>query len=98
FQHVAEYELVDGRELAVTVLRSIGLISREANPWRLENAGPELPIPDAQMHGPHSYSFAWCPDPGGALEHAERYRHPFLTVTGAGSDGTVTGRAGPELS
>ncbi|MFY9579657.1 MAG: hypothetical protein WAQ33_10060 [Gaiellaceae bacterium] len=96
FEHVTEYELVDGRELAVTVLRSIGLISRAANPWRVENAGPELPIPDAQMHGPHSFSFAWCPDPENALEHAERYRHPLLTTAGTGGD--IREHAGPELT
>jgi hypothetical protein len=98
FEHAAEYELVDGRELAVTVLRSVGLISRTANPWREENAGPELPIPDAQMHGLHSFSFAWCPDPERALEHAERYRHPHLTVKGTGGDGARESQAGPELS
>src|SRR5262249_22284415 len=86
FEHVTEYELVDSRDLAVTVLRSIGLISRAANPWRLENAGPELPIPAAQMHGQHSFSFAWCPDPERALEHAERYRHPLLTIPGTVGD------------
>jgi len=96
FEHVAEYELVEGRELAVTVLRSIGLISRAANPWRVENAGPELPIPAAQMHGPHAFSFAWTLDPARAPEHAERYRHPFLTVTGTGGD--VREHAGPELT
>jgi alpha-mannosidase len=95
FEHVAEYELVDGPELAVTVLRSIGFISRKANPWRAENAGPELAIPAAQMRGPHSFSFAWTPDPARALEHAERYRHPLLTVAGAG--GEVHEQAGPEL-
>ena len=96
FEHVSEYELVDNRELAVTVLRSIGLISRAANPWRVENAGPELPIPNAQMRGPHSFSFAWCPDPAHALEHAERYRHPLLTIEGTGGDSRE--RAGPELT
>jgi alpha-mannosidase len=95
FEQVAEYELIDGSELAVTILRSIGLISRAANPWRVENAGPELPIPAAQMHGPHSFSFAWCPDPERALEHAERYRYPLLTIPGAGGD--VRERSGPEL-
>jgi Glycosyl hydrolases family 38 N-terminal domain/Alpha mannosidase middle domain/Glycosyl hydrolases family 38 C-terminal domain len=98
FEHVTEYELVDGRELAVTALRSIGLISRVENPWRAENAGPELPIPAAQMRGPHSFSFAWCGDPGRVLEQAERYRHPFLTAQGDGSDGELRDHAGPELT
>jgi hypothetical protein len=96
FEHVTEYELVDERELAVTVIRSIGLISRETNPWRVENAGPEVPIPAAQMHGPHSFSFAWCPSPERVLERAERYRHPLLTIAGAAGD--VPEEAGPELT
>jgi len=98
FEHVSEYELVDGRELAVTVLRSVGLISRQANPWRTENAGPELPIPDAQMHGPRSFSFAWSPDPDRALEHAERYRYPLLTTPGTGTKNDLGEQAGPELA
>ena len=96
FEHVTEYELVRGRELAVTILRSIGLISRAANPWRVENAGPELPIPAAQMHGSHSFSFAWCPDPERALEHAECYRYPLLTIEGSG--GEAEDRAGLGLT
>jgi hypothetical protein len=95
--HVTEYELVDGRELALTALRSVGLISRAANPFRRVNAGPELPIPAAQMHGPRTFSFAWCPDPERALEHAERYRHPFLVVPGNAAEGDLPERAGPEL-
>ncbi len=41
--HVSEYELVCD-ELALTVLRSTGLISRADNPWREENAGPEVVV------------------------------------------------------
>ena len=53
FDHIAEYELIDdGRELAITVLRSFGLISRNANPYREDPAGPEVPVPDAQRIGP----------------------------------------------
>ena len=49
---ITEYELVDdGRELALTVLRSFGLISRNANPYREDPAGPEVPVPDAQLIG-----------------------------------------------
>ena len=97
-EHVTEYELVDGRELALTALRSIGLISRAANPYRRVNAGPELRVPAAQMHGPHRFSFAWCPHPEHALEHAERFRHPFLIAPGAAEDGGLPERAGPALS
>jgi mannosylglycerate hydrolase len=88
-EHVSEYELLDGRELALTILRSTGWISRNTNPYREDPAGPELAIPDAQMRGRHEFSFALYPHEGDGpgpdvLEQAERYRLPFLTAPGAG--------------
>jgi glycosyl hydrolase family 38/alpha mannosidase-like protein len=92
-QHVTEYELIDERELALTALRSVGLISRSDNLYRRVNAGPELPIPAAQMVGPQSFEFAYCVDSANALEHAERYRHPLLPV-----HGLAGAREGPALT
>jgi mannosylglycerate hydrolase len=88
-EHVSEYELLDGRELALTILRSTGWISRNTNPYREEPAGPELAIPDAQMRGRHEFAFALYPHDGerpgpDVLEQAERYRLPFLAASGAG--------------
>ncbi len=90
--HVSEYELVDGRELALTVLRSTGWISRSDNPYREDPAGPEIAIPDAQMRGLHSFGFAVYPYDGGrpgpdVLEQAERYRLPFVGFGGSGEPG-----------
>ncbi|TML74391.1 MAG: alpha-mannosidase, partial [Actinobacteria bacterium] len=96
-RHVTEYELVDGRELALTVLRSTGLISRSANRYRDEPAGPELPIPAAQMHGAHRFEFAITTDPERALQHAEAFRLPFLTALGTGTTNELRERAGPAL-
>ncbi|MEA2610892.1 MAG: 2-O-(6-phospho-alpha-D-mannosyl)-D-glycerate hydrolase [Chloroflexota bacterium] len=85
---LTEYELVDGgRELAVTVLRAFALISRNANPYREDPAGPEIPIPDAQRIGACSLGFAVMPHAGGwseagVLEAAERYQLPLLAVRG----------------
>jgi alpha-mannosidase len=104
FDHIAEYELIDeGRELAITVLRSFGLISRNANPYREDPAGPEVPVPDAQRIGPWTFSFAMMPHAGGwaeagVLEAAERYQHPLLAVRGTARDlaeapGAVSGLA-----
>jgi len=92
-EHVTEYELV-GNELAITVLRSTGLISRADNPWREENAGPELPIPAAQMRGPWQFSFAYYPSDEAIHEQAEHYRHPFLTVAGTGPSGELRDHVG----
>jgi mannosylglycerate hydrolase len=94
--HVTEYEVV-GEELALTVLRSIGLISRTDNPWREDPAGPALPIPAAQMRGPHGFSFTYCPGGELSLEQAERYRHPLMTVQGTGTPGDLQTESGPSL-
>jgi alpha-mannosidase len=52
--HIVEYELADGGvEMALTLLRSTGLISRNDNPYRQDPAGPEMAIPGAQMRGRH---------------------------------------------
>ena len=92
--HVSEYELLEapqaasGRELALTILRSIGLISRNANPYRQDPAGPELPVPEAQLRGPWRFDLALFPHAGdwlqgGVAAAAERYRHAFLTAPGS---------------
>jgi alpha-mannosidase len=85
--HVTEYELVGGRELALTVLRSTGLISRNDNPFREDPAGPEVPVPAAQLVGPWRFAFALLPHAGswegaGILAASEAYHHPFLTADG----------------
>ena len=62
--HIVEYEVVDGRELALTLLRSFGWISRNANPYREDPAGPEVPVPGAQLIGERSMRFALMPHAG----------------------------------
>lgn len=101
--HVTEYEVVDGHELALTLLRSIGLISRPDNPYREVNAGPELALPAAQCLGPWSIGFALFPHSGswleaGVLEQMEGYQHRFLTAPGEGKQAAVPEGAGLELS
>ncbi|MGZ8481777.1 MAG: glycoside hydrolase family 38 N-terminal domain-containing protein [Candidatus Limnocylindria bacterium] len=93
-RHLSEYELADGRgtsgrELAVTLLRSTGLISRNDNPYRQDPAGPQMAIPNAQMRGRWEMSFALYPHAGswtdGVVEAAERYRHDLLAAPGSGA-------------
>ena len=86
---VTESELVDGRELAVTILRSTGLISRNDNPFREDPAGPEVPVPDAQLLGPWRFGFGLMPhrgdwDEAGVLAAAEAFHLPFVTAVGRG--------------
>ena len=94
-EHLAEYEVVDGGgELAITVLRSTGLISRNDNPYRQDPAGPEIAIPGAQMRGRWRMRFALLPHAGDwstgrVAEAAERYRHGLLVAPGAADDGAA---------
>jgi alpha-mannosidase len=87
--HLSEYELTDdGRALALTVLRSIGLISRNDNPYRQDPAGPEIAIPNAQMRGRWRMTFAIAPHAGdwadgGVPAAAERYRHELVGAHGS---------------
>jgi mannosylglycerate hydrolase len=88
--HLTEYELTEaGRETALTLLRSIGLISRNDNPFRQDPAGPEIRIPAAQMRGRQRMSFALLPHAGdwiegGVVAAAERYRHDVVAAHGGG--------------
>jgi len=87
-EHIGEYELVDdGRALALTLLRSTGLISRNDNPYRQDPAGPAIAIPNAQMRGAWRIRFALYPhagdwQAGGVAEAAERHRHRLLATPG----------------
>mgnify|MGYP002336052897 CR=1 FL=1 len=87
--HLSEYEVVDeGRELALTLLRSTGLISRNDNPYRQDPAGPEIPIPNAQMRGAWRMTFGLMPHAGDWTDGrvpaaAERYRHGPVVAFGS---------------
>jgi alpha-mannosidase len=100
--HVLEYELLDRRELALTLLRATGLISRSANPWREEPAGPQVAIPDCQCRRPWSVGFAVYPHEGSwaeadVLAWAERYQHCFLTASGRGEGNDLASAEGLRL-
>jgi mannosylglycerate hydrolase len=86
-----EYELV-GEELALTVLRCTGQISRNVHPYREEPAGPQIPTPQAQMIGSTTLSLAVLPHAGGwdrcdLIGAGERYRHALHAVAGQAAPG-----------
>ena len=84
----------------MTLLRSIGLISRNENPWREDPAGPERAIPDAQCGGAWRVTFALLPHgtdwaAADAVRQAEHYRLPLLHAPGQASrDMPATEQAG----
>ena len=101
-EHVTEYELVDGgSELALTLLRSVGYLSRNLNALRPEPAGPQLATPAAQVRGLRSvglalmpYGESWEPVPPAA----ETFRHDLLAVPGTGAPDLDLPPAAPGLS
>jgi mannosylglycerate hydrolase len=56
---VGEYEVVaGGRELALTLLRTVGFLSRDDGRLRPVGAGPPIPIPHAEQLGPFRRRYA----------------------------------------
>ncbi|HEV2686024.1 MAG TPA: glycoside hydrolase family 38 C-terminal domain-containing protein, partial [Actinomycetota bacterium] len=59
-----EYELVEGRALAITLLRSVAWLSRQGMRNRAGPAGPMIATPGAQLHGNHHFELAVYPHDG----------------------------------
>lgn len=62
-----EYEVVDaaeGSEIAITLLRCVGWLSRDDLSTRRGGAGPQLATPGAQMHGAHTFNYSIIPHAG----------------------------------
>ena len=82
-----EYELAEGRLLAVTLLRSVGWLSRQGMRLRAGPAGPMLATPGAQLHGTHRFELAVYPHEGswsaaGVHDVAEAFTYQLrATVT-----------------
>jgi alpha-mannosidase len=89
---VFEYEITEG-ELAITLLRCVGTISRQYLATRPFAAGPDVASPDAQMLGPTTFELAL--QAGGTsfglMADWERFALPIREVTTAGT-GTLPSR------
>jgi alpha-mannosidase len=73
-----EYEVCDGgRELAVTLLRATGWLSRRQLPLRPDPAGPALPVEGAQVQGERRWRY-------GLLLHARHWEAADLTGRATG--------------
>jgi hypothetical protein len=83
---VFEYEVVDGRALAVSLLRCVGTISRERMATRPFAAGPDVPTPLAQMIGETAFSLGAWPNASvrELLGNWERFALPPITASAAG--------------
>ena len=103
---VFEYEVLEEPpELAVTLLRSVGTISRPQLATRAWAAGPDIATPDAQMIGNHAFTVAMgrVGDPANLPSAWERICLPLLTAEAPGGGdfperGSLLDIAGAELS
>lgn len=87
-EQATEYE-VTGGELALTVLRSVGAISRNLHPLRAEPAGPTTPIPGAQELGSRVARFGIAVGTGRSdaevMGLVERFTLPLVSAAGTGT-------------
>jgi len=67
---------VDGSEIALTLMRCVGWLSRDDFPNRRGHAGPALETPGAQMPGRHVFAYSILPHTGD-WEQAYRRAHEF---------------------
>lgn len=92
-----EYEITDGpdgTEIALTLLRAVGWLSRNVHPHRNEPAGPQLPTPAAHVIGPGSLNLAVLPHdgpwPGRARPMGRVDAPPGCRPSGGASEGSET--------
>jgi alpha-mannosidase len=94
----------EAHELALTLLRATGQISRSIHPYRIEPAGPELATPQAQCLRPVTARMAVLPHAGDwsaadVLGAAEAFHCDLVAAPGTGaSGGALTERAGLSVS
>ncbi len=72
-----------GTELALTLLRCVGWLSRDDFPARQGQAGPQLPTPGAQMIGQWAFDYSIIPHSGGwqnAFHEAYAFNAPLRAV------------------
>jgi hypothetical protein len=88
-----EYEVVDGgRELALTLLRATGTLSKPAPTTRPNPAGPSHPLEGPQMVGPFTCRYAVATGEADPYGLADQAWVDLLVVEGAGTgDRPATG-------
>jgi hypothetical protein len=90
---VVEYEIAGGREIAVTVQRAVGTISRQSIRTRPWPAGPDVATPEAQMLGDMEFRLGVIAQATreGLLSAWERFALPLVSREAAGG-GTLPDR------
>ncbi len=90
-----EYQIAgDGRDIAVTLLRCVGWLSRQDCSTRSGPAGPMLPAPGAQLPGLHRFELALYPHAGDwqtaeVARAAETFCYPMLAASAPAGEGEL---------
>jgi hypothetical protein len=94
-----EYEVCDeGRELALTLLRSTGWLSRRRLPLRHDPAGPAVPVEGAQVQGPRRWRYGLLFHAGDweaahVTRRVDAFLDPLEAVVGSAESGGSARRA-----
>jgi alpha-mannosidase len=80
-----EYELTEDGEIKLTLLRSVGWLSRPDLKTRPSNAGPPFETPEAQCLGEFTFEYAVMPFEGTWIEggnfvHAQQFDTPLVAI------------------
>lgn len=82
----------DSMDIALTLLRCVGWLSRDDFSTRKGHAGPMLPTPGAQMHGSHHFEYALIPHQGqwpAAMQEGYGFSAPMKAAVSAGQSGSA---------
>ncbi len=95
----AEVSLVSegSAEIALTLLRCVGWLSRDDFPARTSHAGPAIATPGAQMIGRYAYAYSIIPHQGGwpnAFQQAYAFDAPLRAMAAGVHPGWLPGMAG----
>ena len=82
----------EGAEVALTLLRCVGWLSRGDLSVRRGPAGPELPTPEAQCIDEYTFHYAIIPHPGtwqSAIDEAHAFHAPMRAVSTGSHGGSL---------
>jgi len=92
-----EYEAKPDGTIALTLLRSVGWLSRGDLTTRERLAGPKVPVPDAQCLGQHTFEYAILPQSGSweaspIYQEENQYSIPIKYLDMPGQSGELPAR------
>ena len=93
-QEIEVQRTATGTDIALTLLRAVGWLSRGDLRWRNGHAGPGLETPEAQTPGLHRFAYALTTFRGdwqsaGIVAQAHRFAHPPMAVAAEAHSGSL---------